>query len=111
MAAGVTVHDLPGIWSPWTASLRFRYFGPRDLIENGSQRSDSTQLVNAQLGYRFNQTWSAAVELFNIFDSEVDDVAYFYTSRLPGEPDAGVDDQHFHPAEPRQVRASLTARF
>ena len=111
IAAGVSVHDLPGAWSRWNASARVRYFGPRDLIEDGSVRSDATTLVNAQVGYKFSETWSAAVEVFNVFDSEVSDIDYFYTSRLRGEPADGADDIHFHPAEPRQFRVSVTAKF
>ncbi len=34
-------------------------------------------------------------------------VQYYYTSRLPGEPDSGVNDVHFHPVEPRQLRVAL----
>ncbi|MEQ8514635.1 MAG: hypothetical protein RIC38_03435 [Chromatocurvus sp.] len=36
-----------------------------------------------------------------------DDIAYYYASRLPGEPANGVDDVHFHPLEPRAIRASI----
>ncbi len=111
IAAGVTVHDLPGKLAGWSASLRWRYFGPRDLIEDGSVRSESTSLVNAQLGYRFNQTWSATLDVFNLFDANESDIDYFYTSRLRGEPAGGVDDIHTHPAEPRQIRFSVTANF
>ena len=47
LAAGITVHDvLGGLW----ASARVRHFGPRDLVEDGSARSDSTTLVNAEIG-------------------------------------------------------------
>ncbi len=111
IAAGITVHDLPGALSPWNASLRVRHFGPRDLIEDGSARSKSTTLVNAQVGYKLSETWSTAVDVFNIFDSRDNEIDYFYTSRLRGEPAEGVDDIHFHPAEPRQLRVSVTARF
>jgi outer membrane receptor protein involved in Fe transport len=111
LAAGITLHDLPGRWDGWEASLRLRYFGPRDLIEDGSVESDSTTLVNGVIGYRINETWSAAVEVYNIFDTEVSDIDYYYGSRLRGEPEGGVDGIHFHPAEPRQFRVSLTAKF
>ena len=47
------------------------------------------------------------LELLNVFDSHGDDIRYFYTSRLQGEPAEGVDDYHFHPVEPRAVRVSL----
>jgi outer membrane receptor protein involved in Fe transport len=111
VAAGLSIHDLPGAWRNWTASARVRYFGPRNLIEDGSVESDSTTLVNAQIGYKFNETWSAAVQCFNLFETDASDIDYFYTSRLRGEPDEGVDDIHFHPVEPREFRLSVTARF
>ena len=34
------------------------------------------------------------LEVFNLFDSDVSDIDYFYISRLPGEPLGGVDDIH-----------------
>ena len=111
VAAGVTLHDLPGMWNRWSASARLRYFGPRDLTEDGSVRSDATTLVNAQIGYRISDTWSASVQCFNVFDTEDSDIDYYYTSRLRGERDEGYDDVHFHPAEPREFRFTVTAKF
>jgi len=32
-------------------------------------------------------------------------------SRLPGEPADGVDDVHFHPVEPRTLRATIRRQF
>ncbi|MFL5310537.1 MAG: hypothetical protein ACJ79H_08820 [Myxococcales bacterium] len=49
------------------------------------------------------------LDVFNLLDAVVDDIAYFYTSRLRGEQAAGVADVHFHPAEKRSLR--LTAAF
>jgi hypothetical protein len=106
-SAGLTVHDL----GPWFGALRMRYFGPRDLVEDGSARSNSTLLFNAQAGYKFNDTWSITVEVFNLLNSEDSDIDYFYTSRLPGEPLAGVDDFHSHPVEPRALRVTVSAKF
>ncbi|MEC8070600.1 MAG: hypothetical protein VX140_00375, partial [Pseudomonadota bacterium] len=48
------------------------------------------------------------LEVFNLANSKDDDIAYFYASRLPGEIAEGVEDVHFHPLEPRSVRATLT---
>jgi hypothetical protein len=47
----------------------------------------------------------------NIFDREDNDIEYFYTSRLSGEPEEGVDDIHLHPTEPRTFRVRATLRF
>ena len=33
--------------------------------------------------------------------------AHDYASRLPREPDEGIEDIHFHPLEPRSLRASI----
>lgn len=49
--------------------------------------------------------------MFNLFDRKASDVDYYYTSRLPGEPAAGIDDIHDHPVEPRTLRLTLRASF
>jgi hypothetical protein len=95
----------------WTGGLRIRYFGPRPLIEDNSQRSGSSTLVNARLGYVVTRQFKIGLEILNLFDRKVDDITYFYTSRLPGEPAAGVGDKHFHPAEPRTLRLSAVLQF
>ena len=51
------------------------------------------------------------MDVFNLTNAKASDIDYFYPSRLPGEPSAGVDDIHTHPLEPRTVRASITATF
>jgi TonB dependent receptor/TonB-dependent Receptor Plug Domain len=86
---------------------RLRYFGSRPLIEDNSQRSAASLLVNLRGGYAINPHLKAAVDVFNVFNRQVNDIDYYYTSRLSGEPAEGVNDDHFHPAEPRSVRASL----
>ena len=73
-------------------------------------RQPASTIVNALAGYRCGR-WEAAVEALNLLDAEADDIAYFYASRLAGEPAGGVNDVHLHPAEPLQVRGSLTAHF
>ena len=107
VAAGISVHDLNGFFG----SLRLRYFGPRPLIEDDSVRSGETILLSAQVGYQFNKTWTLSAEVFNILNRKDSEIDYFYASRLPGEPAAGVEDRHFHPVEPVSFRIALTAKF
>jgi outer membrane receptor protein involved in Fe transport len=104
---GATITDL----GPWSAAFQMRYFGPRPLIEDNSQRSASTAIAYARVGYKFNRRWTAQLDAFNLFDRKVSDVDYYYTSRLPGEPAEGVDDIHYHPAERRSFRLTLKAVF
>jgi len=108
---GVAVHDLPGALSRWSAGLRLRYFGPRPLTQDDSVRSKATTLLYADLGYRLTPRISLDLDVFNLLDAKDADIDYFYTSRLPGEPLAGVDDIHTHPSEPREFRVSVTATF
>lgn len=106
-SAGVTIHEL----GPWSASLHARYFGPRPLIEDDRVRSTASTIFNAQATYRLT-TWARLTgDVFNLFGAQVDDIAYFYTSRLRGEPAAGVGDVHFHPAEKRSVRFTAALTF
>lgn len=96
-------------------SVRVRHFGKRPLIEDGSVKSDPTTLVNLQGGWRYGGFRFGELELtldvLNLFDSNDDDITYFYASRLPGEPAEGVEDIHFHPVEPRTLRGYVTWRF
>ena len=105
---GVVDVDQPG---PWSGGVRLRYFGPRALIEDNSQKSGSSTLVNARLGYAVNKQLKLGVEVLNMFNRKVDDITYFYASRLQGEPAAGVEDKHFHPAEPRSLRLTAVLNF
>jgi len=92
------------------ASVRVRAFDKRPLVEDNSVQGKASFLVNAGVGYRL-KGWEAAVECLNVFDREDNDIEYFYTSRLPGEREAGYDDVHLHPTEPRTFRFRLTYRF
>lgn len=96
-------------------AIRGRYFGPRDLIEDGSVQSSSSFLVNAHVGWRFKENWQIRLSIFNLLNRDVNDIEYFYPSRLPGEPvgpdEGGFNDIHFHPSEPFSVRIGLFARF
>src|SRR5215470_7040178 len=105
---GVTLGEELG----WFGAVKMRYFGPRPLIEDNSSRSSSTTLVNARLGYRFDNGIRVQLDAFNLFNAKADQITYFYESRLRNEPDGvGVNDQHFHPVEPLSLRLSVAGRF
>jgi outer membrane receptor protein involved in Fe transport len=96
---------------PWFGHFQLRYFGPRPLVEDNSQRSRGTTLAYLRVGYKFSSELKLALDVFNLFDRKASDIDYFYASRLSGEPAAGISDIHFHPVEPRNVRITLTANF
>jgi hypothetical protein len=94
-----------------SSGLRVRHFGSRPLIEDGSVKSKPTTLWNGELGYRVARRARIVLEAFNLFGAEVSDIDYFYFSRLDGEPDAGIQDVHTHPAWPRTARLALQLSF
>jgi len=96
--------------SPWSGQLQLRHFGPRDLLEDGSQRSKATTLAYARASWRPSRHWGLSLDVFNLFNSKASDIDYVYESRLRGEA-AAVADRHFHPVEPRSLRVTLTVEW
>ena len=93
-----------------TAELTVRRLGPAALIEDNSARSRPSTAANLLLRHRWDR-FEGTLEILNLFDSHDDDIAYFYTSRLKGEPAGGIDDYHRHPMEPRTFRLGVRAKL
>ncbi len=106
ISGGMTAVSEMGLF----ASIRGRYFGPRYLVEDGSVESGSSLLFNLRTGYNINETFRIELDVLNLFDSNDDDITYFYESQLSDE-STGEFDRHFHPIEPRSLRAAVTYRF
>jgi outer membrane receptor protein involved in Fe transport len=105
-SSGITLHD----WHGFSASLRLRYFGPRDLTSDGIYRSRSTLLLNGEVAYQINKTWRISVTVLNLLNRHDHDIDYAYTSRVtPTAPP--LFQNVYHPVEPIQARVALTARF
>jgi hypothetical protein len=107
VAAGVTLESMHHTFG----SVRWRYFGPRSLIEDDSVESKATSVVELEAGYRFSRTARLALDVFNLLNAADSDIDYYYASRLPGEAADGVSDIHFHPTLPRTARISLIVGF
>lgn len=108
LAAGATFSPSEtGVFS----SVRLRHFGSYPLLEDNSSRAQASNLVNADVGYQLRSGTRLQLSVLNVLDTRADDIQYNYTSRLRGETSDGISDVHFHPAEPRQVRAIVGYRF
>lgn len=90
-------------------SIRLRHFGDAPLLEDNTAKKDATTLVNLGLSYPLGN-WQIGVDVLNLFDTDANDIEYFYESRLFSEP-VPVEDFHFHPVEPREFRLRLQYRF
>lgn len=108
VAGGIT-------WSPapngMFGALRLRRFGSYPLVEDNSVRARPSTLLSADAGYQLTSGTRVQVSFLNLLNGKAEDIQYFYTSRLRGEPMDGVDGIHSHPVEPRQVRVSVQYDF
>jgi hypothetical protein len=105
-SVAVTARDL----GPWSASLQWRYLGSGALIEDNSVRSNASLTTNLRVSRKLWRDSELTLDVFNLFDREVNDIEYYYESQLAGE-SAPVADRHVHPAEPRTVRLTLKVGF
>jgi len=101
------------IFPNWNVSGRIRYLGPHPLIEDNSQRGAAATTVNLRAAWTPQNFhgFEITAELLNVLDSKGDDIDYYYTTRLPGEPVDGVDGRNSRIMEPRQVRIGLKKTF
>jgi outer membrane receptor protein involved in Fe transport len=107
VSAGVAVEER----GRWSGGVRLRYLSGYPLIEDDSVRAGATALLNARIAWRATDRLTLALEGFNLLDRDDSDIEYFYPSRLPGEPEEGVEDVHFHPVEKPSARLSASWRF
>jgi TonB dependent receptor/TonB-dependent Receptor Plug Domain len=105
-SVGVTVKDL----GPWSGTVHARYFGPRPLVEDNSQRSQSSVIFSARTSYKASAKTSVNLDVFNLFNRKANDIEYYYASQLRNET-SPVNDIHFHPAEPRSARLALVMHY
>ena len=114
ISSGISLHD----YKDFSASLRLRYFGPRDLTSDGIFRSNQTVLLNGELGYQIKKKWHVSAEFLNMLDRSDSDIDYAYESRvIPGITSGGTPigptafTRVAHPVEPFQVRFALRRSF
>lgn len=122
-SAGVRIGEQTG----WFGALRYRYFGPRPLTEDGAFVSPATGLLNGQVGYRFENGWRVQLDAYNMTDSKSDQITYAYGSLLKSDPlfaqcrnpppqlaaacANGVMDRVLHPVEPFALRLTVAGQF
>ena len=109
--AGVTVRDIDrGPLAGFEGGLRMRHVGARAAIEDNSVRASGHTV------WEFFGAWGigAARAFFavdNLFDVQWNEAQFATTSRLRGEPAAGVTELHFTPGVPRSIQVGVEYRF
>ena len=95
----------------WSFALGVRYIGSAALLEDNSLRSSANITTQLRIAKKVSPKLDLSLDMFNLANRKNNDIQYAYTSRLIGEPAAGVNDLHIHPAEPRTLRASAHLRY
>jgi outer membrane receptor protein involved in Fe transport len=95
----------------WSGAMGVRYIGAAPLIEDNSVRSSSSVTANLHVNRQLSNDLDIAFDMMNLTDRKNNDISYYYTSRIAGEPLAGVNGLHVHPAEPRTIRVTARLRF
>jgi outer membrane receptor protein involved in Fe transport len=96
---------------PWFGGLEVRSLGAYALVSDNAARDAGYTETNLEVGYRIDDGLKLRMDIFNLFDVRANAAAYFYTSRLAGEPAQGVADHQDHPLEPISARFTITATF
>ena len=107
----------------WSGGAEVRFLGSIPLAPDNSQRDAGYTETNIDIGYRVSKAIRARLEVFNAFNVKANAGAYFYTTRLAGEPAigacipglacpfTGVADHQVHPLEPISARFTVTETF
>ena len=116
IAAGVTIDNLGGPFG----SIRLRDFAPGPLVADNSIKSGGSTTVDLQAGYAISNQLRFALDIFNLFNADYNDIDYAYSSCLFNElsagnhcdaVDNGTNTLHIHPMETRQARLSMIYNF
>jgi len=97
---------------PWSAALQWRHIGSAPLNGDGSVNSAVVQTLNLRASYKVSPKLVLYADAFNITNAKVDDIQYYYASRVSTDPaNAVINGLHVHPAEPMTLRAGLRLQF
>ena len=96
----------------WYGGLQLRYLGAYPISDGDEFPKDKGYSeVNLDIGYKFSDSFKVQLSVYNVLDSHQDSAAYYYATRLPGEPVEGINDFQVHPLEPRSARIMITKNF
>ena len=105
---GVLVDNL----GPWFGGLQWRDLGKYPISDGDEFPQDKGYSeINLDVGYKFNEHLKAQLTVFNLTNTKANAAAYFYTSRLAGEPAEGIADMQVHPLEPISAVGKVTYVF
>ncbi|MGZ3272640.1 MAG: TonB-dependent receptor [Caulobacteraceae bacterium] len=105
---GVLIDNL----GPWFGGLQWRDLGGFPISDGEKNpRDPGYSEFNADIGYRVNDHLKVQATGFNLTNVKANAGAFYYSSRLKGEPVDGVLDFQNHPIEPLSGNIKVTWTF
>ena len=105
---GVLVDNI----GPWFGGLQWRKLGAYPVSDGDRYPEDrGYSEINLDAGYKVSSHLKVQLSIFNALNIRANSSAYFYTSRLPGEPADGVTGLQVHPLEPISGILKVTLTF
>jgi outer membrane receptor protein involved in Fe transport len=97
---------------PWglSSSFEMRYLGDRPANDERTAVAEGYTLFSLTTRYRYRNL-EAFLSIENLTNTKWREAQLSFTSRLPGEPAAGVSDIHFTPGNPRSFLGGVALRF
>ena len=92
------------------SSFEARYLGDRPADPDRTAVAKGYTLFNWTTRYRYRDV-EAFLSVENLTNTRWRESQFFFTSRLPGEPAAGVSDIHFTPGHPRSFLGGIAIHF
>lgn len=93
-----------------STSFEMRHVGDRVADDFGHHTARGYTLFNTTTRYRY-RNFEAFFTIENLTNTDWREAQFFFTSRLRGEPAAGVDDVHFTPGTPRSFFGGIAVHF
>jgi outer membrane receptor protein involved in Fe transport len=93
-----------------SSSLEMRHVGPRVADDFGHETARGYTILNSTTRYRY-KSFEAFFTVENLTNTDWREAQFFFTSRLRGEPAAGIGDIHFTPGTPRSFFGGIAYHF
>ncbi|MBB6270611.1 hypothetical protein HDF26_001038 [Pedobacter cryoconitis] len=93
-----------------SANLRYRYIHSRPATQDNSIIAQGYFVNDLLLGYE-KKHWAFNIQVQNLFDVNWNEAMFAETTRLHGEPSAGVEQLTFTPGTPLYIKAGITVKF
>ena len=97
---------------PWglSSSFEMRHLSNRSADEDRTQTARGYTLFSSTTRYRY-KNFEAFLSAENLTNVDWREAQFFFTSRLGGEPAAGVNDIHYTPGNPRSFLGGIAWHF